>query len=603
MLADTQENKGHKTSFLTNFFCKTGYLKDGKFIKHNFTDIENLLEIIAEADADAAVITSSWEYDTIKHYRRDKRTHKIPLIVINGNNQHIMIGADVCVKKVTNKVIQEVTAYSKRLNELWKAASIDELTGAYKREVLREWLEEQKKHERIFSVAFFDIDKFKSINDTYGHEVGDIVLHQFAQFLMANTRAQDFIVRLGGEEFVAVLPDTNARQAYVMIDRLRQVWSEKAIILPDGQILKTTFSAGVAQHEKGKDVIDEADKLMYKAKNSGRNKVMLSRDHIYTKLAILGKVPTQKFETYGYQIVSDPKEADFIVSDIETILAFPKVIISDQINLYVLGTGKPSDLKVKRYYPTALLFKNIESIIADIEGETDNEILLPLPSNIQNNSQDNLRKEAKEKETPKTKISVLPGVRTAENNLTLPKGGVIFIACPSRPGLASELSANLARTIENTALVCAAPESTAALCLGINAMALIESDWRYPGSFAPMNYAGIYVWPVDPYKHSNPISVYDVHRLVEQIKYRFKLVIVDCCGSLSYCSRVAHDEAIIVLRKEGDTSDLATTQWLTNYKGKNVLELSPIEVPSVTEVENGLLISTKSLNCAENYGF
>ena len=66
-------------------------------------------------------------------------------------------------------------------------------------------------------------------------------------------------------------------------------------------------------------------------------------------------------------------------------------------------------------------------------------------------------------------------------------------------------------------------------------------------------------------------------------------------------ARGAHDEAIMVIKKEGDSSDIVTEQWLTNYKGQNVIEVSPIETPSITEVDNGLLISTKALNYKEQF--
>lgn len=585
--------------FFGGLFCKTGYIRDGEFKKVKVNTIEELIQ----PNIEGIVIPAKWGYEPIKKYRRLSETKTIPLIVLNGDTQHILAGADRITPRISERIIQDVTAYSRQLKIMWETAIICSKTGLPKSEFYHTWFERQKDQKRIFSAAYFDLDKFSAVNDTYGHTVGDIVLYQFAQFLKNNTREQDIAIRWGGEEFVVILPDTNARQGYIMIDRLREMWAEKNIVLPDGQVLKSTFSAGVAQHKEhkgGTDVIDKADNLMYRAKNSGRNKVILSRDAIHTKIIILGNVPTAFLVKQGYQIVTDYKDADCIISDITTLLALPEGIIPQSITLYVLGTGKPSDFKIKRTYFDAMLFSSLEKIVNHIEGIEEEPIT---KTDEDNNSQAlPLVTETKDKtvKDKSSKVTVLPGVRTSKTNLTLPKGGVVFIACPSRPAIASELASKLALSITNVALVCAAPESTAALNIGLTVNDLIESDWRFPRAIAPLHQAGVYVWPVDPYKHTNPITPYDVHRLIEQIKHKFNLVLVDCCGSLSYCSRVAHDEAIMVIKKEGDMSDLATSQWLTNYGGKNVLEVSPIETPIITEAENGLLIDTRSIDCKEN---
>lgn len=604
-----------KSSFLDNIFCKTGYIKDGNFIKVKFENIEELINISQEADA--VVMPSSWGFDEVKKYRRSKTTgrYKAPLIVLGGNPQHIIVGADRCVRKINKKTILDITAYSKRLKELWEIASIDSKTGAYASQFLKDWLEEQKKHERIFSVAFFDLDKFKSVNDTYGHDVGDLVLYQFAQFLITNTRAEDFVVRQGGEEFIVVLPDTNAKQGYVLIERLRELWEQKNIVLSDGQILKSTFSAGVAQYKEGEDVVDKADKLMYQAKNTGRNKVLISRDAIIKKIALLGNIPPEQFVARGYPIVTDYKDADCIIIDIKTLSSMPKEILP-VLDIYVLGTGKPSDFSIKNTHPNTLLFNSIEKIIANIEGEDEEIIIKPTnhePKKVEvietkktitkEPDIEERTKEEIDKNETKAKVSVLPGARTSKKNLTLPKGGAIFLSCPTRPIVASKMAATIAKSVEKAALICAASESRAALELGIESNVLIEADWRFPGSFAPLYHAGIMVWPIDPYKYSNNVSIYDVHNLVEQIKHKFSLVIVDCAGSLNYCSRISHDEGVIVLQKEGDTHDMPTKQWLNNYASKNVLLMSPIETPSVMEVENGLLITSKIVNCEEEFSW
>lgn len=339
------------------------------------------------------------------------------------------------------------------------------------------------------------------------------------------------------------------------------------------------------EHEKPARVKKEAkikrDKKKERAPRETQKAKVKESPQLYdektsvVKIAFLGNIPEAPFISQGCQLVTDYKDADYIISDIKTLQSLPKGIIPREVSLCVLSTGKPSDLRVRHSYPNALLFNNIESMITHIK-DAKSIGTVDIDPQVRVN-----------------KLTVLPGARAANNNLSMQKGGVVFIACPSRPAMASELAGRLSTSIENTALICAAAESTAAINLGVDANSLIENDWRFPGSIAPIHHKGVCVWPVDPYKHSNPITPYDVHRLVEQVKHKFILVIVDCSGSLSYCSRIAHDEAIIVLRKEKDTSDLTTTQWLSNYKGQNVLEILPSETLAITEAENGILIGTQ----------
>ena len=87
------------------------------------------------------------------------------------------------------------------------------------------------------------------------------------------TTGNDIVFRYGGEKFILVLPYTNLSKAYIVVDRLRKMWAERVATLPDGRIIKTTFSAGVAEMAEGLDTCKEADNMLYKAKNEGENKV------------------------------------------------------------------------------------------------------------------------------------------------------------------------------------------------------------------------------------------------------------------------------------------------------------------------------------------
>jgi diguanylate cyclase len=129
-----------------------------------------------------------------------------------------------------------------------------------------------------FTIFMLDIDRFKPINDTYGHIVGDQVLRRLAGELRGGIRQSDTIGRYGGEEFLILLPGTGLESAIPMAERLLQLARAMAIDV-DGQVVRLTVSIGIAQYNKGenwKDFLKRADKAMYQSKNSGRDRWSVS---------------------------------------------------------------------------------------------------------------------------------------------------------------------------------------------------------------------------------------------------------------------------------------------------------------------------------------
>jgi len=122
-----------------------------------------------------------------------------------------------------------------------------------------------------------DIDHFKKFNDAYGHAAGDLVLSEVAATMQAQLRPTDSCARMGGEEFLVILPDTDAAGAVVAADRLRKAIRDTALALSDGKPLPAlTVSIGVAQagaEEKASDMVSRADAALYRAKNGGRDRV------------------------------------------------------------------------------------------------------------------------------------------------------------------------------------------------------------------------------------------------------------------------------------------------------------------------------------------
>ena len=162
-------------------------------------------------------------------------------------------------------------------------AITDQLTGLYNRRYMESHLKTQIQHSlqngKSVSFLIIDVDHFKAINDTHGHDVGDLVLKQFAERLSANVRGLDLACRYGGEEFVVVMPDTDVAFAYSIAERLRQEIADGPFdVIPGGDPLKLTISIGVTSSQGPSDTADSllkrADQALYRAKSEGRNRVV-----------------------------------------------------------------------------------------------------------------------------------------------------------------------------------------------------------------------------------------------------------------------------------------------------------------------------------------
>jgi diguanylate cyclase (GGDEF)-like protein len=163
---------------------------------------------------------------------------------------------------------------------LRKLSVTDPLTGCYNREFLNQRLpveiSEAIQRHRPLSVAMIDVDHFKSVNDRFGHDVGDRVLAEVAERLRSGVRADDLLVRYGGEEFMVVLPNADSEIAFEIAERMRLKLQEEAINVGEDNI-EVRISAGVAQlrgpEERDIELIRRADTSLYIAKGHGRNRV------------------------------------------------------------------------------------------------------------------------------------------------------------------------------------------------------------------------------------------------------------------------------------------------------------------------------------------
>lgn len=178
------------------------------------------------------------------------------------------------------KLLSKIAALQIENYDLRIISSIDKLTGAYTRKFFESAIETQIKkavrEKSQLSIVMIDIDKFKSVNDNYGHQKGDEILSNVGNILLKNIRPTDICCRYGGEEFVIILPDTSSSEAESLAERLRST-VEKARLMGQGNNL--TISLGISCYPKHgsirNELIAKADQALYHAKESGRNRVSL----------------------------------------------------------------------------------------------------------------------------------------------------------------------------------------------------------------------------------------------------------------------------------------------------------------------------------------
>ena len=184
------------------------------------------------------------------------------------------------------QVAQALNAVAAALVQVERRASRDRLTGVANRETLLAALIGAVEHSRqtgaMLCVAFVDVDRFKAINDAYGHPSGDAVLRQLAELVSASVRAGDLVGRYGGEEFMIILPNTDADDARRVTERLREVVMRTSLRIAAGREVRTTVSIGIAAGAGAEVRLDalvaEADAAMYLAKSRGRNQTQVFAD-------------------------------------------------------------------------------------------------------------------------------------------------------------------------------------------------------------------------------------------------------------------------------------------------------------------------------------
>ncbi len=258
----------------------------------------------AEMDVDMVIVSLNLQsYDGLRlcsQLRSLERTRQLPILTIvePGEEARLVRGLDLGVNDYIMRPIDENELFARARTQLrhkryadrlrqelkdnLERSVRDALTGLYNRRYMETHMntlfERAINRGKELSVLMLDIDFFKSVNDTHGHDAGDKVLVEFAKRAARGIRSKDLLCRYGGEEFFLIMPETNKSVAFDIAERMRAAIADKPFVLDDGTMLNITMSVGVGSIEtpldRPEDLLKRADKALYQAKREGRNRVI-----------------------------------------------------------------------------------------------------------------------------------------------------------------------------------------------------------------------------------------------------------------------------------------------------------------------------------------
>jgi two-component system, cell cycle response regulator len=261
--------------------------------------VEEALDLLRQHSYDLIVLDLMMRplsgYELFEQMKEDPTLQWIPLMVVSGRGdvadkvRCFYLGADDYVTKPFHyeELVARIHSIIARTKAYEQMAFRDPLTGISNRRYFDQQLEQElqriSRYPAPMSIVFLDIDHFKSVNDTYGHGNGDLVLQGLAYLLQQNLRGSDIVARFGGEEFVVVMPGTTVENAKQVMEGILEKVRRAPVATNDGQSFKITFSAGIAEWQDGitkSTWLSMADLAMYAAKQEGRNRVLLFEPHM-----------------------------------------------------------------------------------------------------------------------------------------------------------------------------------------------------------------------------------------------------------------------------------------------------------------------------------
>lgn len=263
----------------------SAFMNKNLIIAHPEDDILMTFDIMNDNKIDYLVIINSDNYPigVVNIYDLFENVIKIKIRNISFSLNEIEKKSSIEKDKVIKKLMKEI-------DTLHAQSTIDPLTGLfnvrYFNKVIEEEVDRAKRYKYSISIIFMDLDHFKDINDIYGHDCGNLVLHEIGKLLSNASdnnihmlRKSDVAIRYGGEEFIVICPNTKKEQAYIVAERIRKTVEKKRFNY-ESTIINVTVSVGIADHKGTSkkpiaETIKNADSAMYEAKHLGRNKVIM----------------------------------------------------------------------------------------------------------------------------------------------------------------------------------------------------------------------------------------------------------------------------------------------------------------------------------------
>lgn len=272
-------------------------------LKEKSEDMKKLLSLICK-HYDKSLIQSSNSYDEVHEIKQEidslhlSEQSEREIIDLKAKLADTIFKLENSIEKNKLELVQgiahskslqdKIENLQKELQSLQKEKNIDFLTGVtnrrgYNTSVLK--IENEfNLFDSNYAIVFYDIDNFKSINDIYGHECGDIILNTFASILNRLTRVNDVISRYGGEEFVALVHYKHEDEITRYIKRVKEIINNNKFVYNNEVKLNVKFSAGVTfrnKYESYEQAIKKADKLLYTAKKTGKDRIIFDNDLVY----------------------------------------------------------------------------------------------------------------------------------------------------------------------------------------------------------------------------------------------------------------------------------------------------------------------------------
>lgn len=291
------------------------------------------------------------------------------VILSNALQRQVNLLTAICdylaSSKNNNKSYSSKLINLQQYDMLVAESTYDKLTGLLSRNSFQGTLNQQlalaKRLATQFSVLFIDIDNFKRINDTYGHQSGDLVLNEIANLVQKGIRSSDTAFRYGGEEFVVLMPNTSCNDSLKLANRIRERVEQHRITVEGGEI-KLTISGGVSSYpthaESAEDLVYYADNAVYRAKGAGKNNIALFKEENRRYLRIpITRVVKMKELGFNDSEASTGKSKDIGIGG----------ILFETTTKYVIGSRLQISLEVDSSVPIFLL-----GSVVRIEIITDN---------------------------------------------------------------------------------------------------------------------------------------------------------------------------------------------------------------------------------------